>query len=142
MTKSIPELRQRLKTGGTSVGSWMQLADSNVAELLGTAGYDWVAVDLEHGRYGEDRLPDLFRALSQGGTLPFARLGQVSPYSAKAALEAGAQGLIFPMIESAEQVRQAISWGRYPPRGTRGVGYSRANLFGKTFEHYADAFDP
>jgi 2-dehydro-3-deoxyglucarate aldolase len=140
--ENVKDLRNLLKKGHVSVGSWMQLADSNVAELLGTAGYDWVAVDLEHGRYAEDRLPDLFRALVLGGTLPFARLGHVSAYSVKAALEAGAQGLIFPMMENAEQVHQAISWAHYPPRGSRGVGYSPANLFGKNFVSYSDTFDP
>lgn len=131
-----------LAAGGSSVGSWMQLADSNVAEMLGVSGYDWVAIDLEHGRYAENQLPDIFRALTTGGTLPFARLGQVSAYTVKAALEAGAQGLIFPMVENAAQVRQAVSWAHYPPRGSRGVGYSRANLFGKAFDSYRDAIDP
>lgn len=138
MAKNIPELRQKLKAGQASVGSWMQLADSNVAEILGAMGYDWVAIDLEHGRYAENQLPDIFRALTTGGTLPFARLGQVTVYTVKAALEAGAQGLIFPMVESAEQVRQAVSWALYPPEGSRGVGYSRANLFGKAFDAYRD----
>jgi 2-dehydro-3-deoxyglucarate aldolase len=138
---SIQELRSYLRAGKPSVGSWMQLADSNVAELMGAAGYDWVAIDLEHGRYAENQLPDIFRALVSGGTLPFARLGQVSAYTVKAALEAGAQGLIFPMVESAEQVRQAVSWAQYPPKGSRGVGYSRANLFGKVFEAYRE-FSP
>jgi len=135
---TVGALRAHLKSGNPSVGSWMQLADSNVAEMLGTAGYDWVAIDLEHGRYAENQLPDIFRALMTGGTLPFARLGEVSGYTVKAALEAGAQGLIFPMMESAEQVREAVSWAHYPPRGIRGVGYSRANLFGKSFEAYRD----
>lgn len=120
----------------------MQLADSGVAELMGAAGYDWVAVDLEHGHYTEERLPDIFRALMTGGTLPFARLGQVDAYSIKTALDGGAQGLIFPMVESPEQVRQAVSWSHYPPRGSRGVGYSRANLFGKAFDDYRNSMDP
>jgi 2-dehydro-3-deoxyglucarate aldolase len=141
MLPTLGALRQKLKAGEPSIGSWMQLADSNVAELMGAAGYDWVAVDLEHGRYAENQLPDIFRALVSGGTLPFARLGQVSAYTVKAALEAGAQGLIFPMVESAEQVRQAVSWALYPPKGSRGVGYSRANLFGKEFEAYRE-FSP
>jgi 2-dehydro-3-deoxyglucarate aldolase len=138
----VGELRAHLARGEASIGGWIQLNDSNVAELMGAAGYDWVAVDLEHGRYAEDRLPDIFRGIAAGGTLPFARVGQVNAYTVKAALEAGAEGLIFPMIESAEQVRQAISWSHYPPRGTRGVGYSRANLFGKSFEAYRKEFRP
>lgn len=119
----------------------MQLADSGVAEIMGAAGYDWVAVDLEHGRFSEQQLPDLFRALQLRGTLPMARVGEVSAYAIKAALEAGAQGVILPMIESAAQLRQAIAWARFPPKGQRGVGYSRANLWGQDFDGYRD-FEP
>ena len=140
--KTVQEIRRSLRDGGVSIGSWMQLTDSSVAELMGAAGYDWVAVDLEHGRYGEQQLPDIFRAIQLGGTVPMARVGEVSAYAIKAALEAGAQGVILPMIESAAQLRQAIAWAHYPPRGQRGVGYSRANLWGQDFDGYRNSFDP
>jgi 2-dehydro-3-deoxyglucarate aldolase len=73
-----------------------------------------------------------------GGTLPLARLAQGHPKDSKQALDAGAGGVIVPMVESAEQlaaVRDSCCW---PPAGTRGVGFSRANLFGKHFASYAE----
>jgi 2-dehydro-3-deoxyglucarate aldolase len=139
---TVQEIRQLLSSGGVTVGGWMQLTDSSVAELMGAAGYDWVAVDLEHGRYSEPQLVDIFRAIQLGGTVPMARVGEVSAYAIKAALESGAQGVILPMIESAAQLRQAIAWAHYPPRGQRGVGYSRANLWGQNFDGYRNNFDP
>ncbi|MCP4294440.1 MAG: 2,4-dihydroxyhept-2-ene-1,7-dioic acid aldolase, partial [Proteobacteria bacterium] len=69
-----------------------------------------------------------------GGTLPFARVAKAESDDIKQALDAGAKGLIFPMIESKSQLEHAVGAAFYPPRGHRGVGYARANLFGKNFE--------
>lgn len=134
---AIQQLRERLLSGGHSVGSWMQIPDASVAEIMGQAGYDWVAVDLEHGAISVRQLPDLFRALELGATLPLARLAQGSPKDCKQALDAGAGGVIVPMVESAEQLLGIRDACRWPPAGTRGVGFSRANLFGRNFEAYA-----
>ena len=137
-SETIAKLRDRLAGGGISVGSWMQFASSSVAELMGQSGYDWVAADLEHGSFSTFVLPDVFRALELGGTLPFARLAQGSVKDCKLALDAGAAGVIIPMVESAsqlEEVREACCW---PPAGSRGVGFSRANLFGRNFSSYRE----
>lgn len=132
--KTATEIRAALRAGGCSVGSWMQLPDQSVAEIMGRAGYDWIAVDLEHGHFSNAMLPAMFRAIELGGTLPFARVADIDRAGIKAALDAGAQGLIFPMVESAGQLAAAISWSRYPPSGTRGVGYARTNLFGRNLD--------
>lgn len=127
-------VNEKLKQGKATIGSWMQLPNISVAEIMGRSGYDWVAIDLEHGTFSPDILPGLCLALEKGNTIPFARIAQVSQKDIKQALDAGVKGLIFPMIKTADELRQAISWASYPPYGTRGVGYSRANLFGKEFE--------
>ncbi|MFB9948347.1 HpcH/HpaI aldolase/citrate lyase family protein [Rhizobium puerariae] len=134
----IQEIRGKLARGEASVGSWMQIPDSSVAEILGRAGYDWVAVDLEHGTMGSRVLPDLFRAIELGGALPLARVAEGSARDCKRALDAGAGGVILPMIETAAQLRNLVSACAWPPAGTRGVGFSRANLFGKDFDRYRD----
>jgi 2-dehydro-3-deoxyglucarate aldolase len=135
--EKIRMIRESLKTDKPSIGSWIQIPHGSVAEIMGRAGYDWVAVDLEHGSVSTDQLPDLFRALELGGTLPLVRLAQGMPKDCKQALDAGAGGVIVPMVESAKQfmeVRDACCW---PPAGKRGVGFSRANLFGKYFNEYS-----
>jgi len=134
--KTIQKIRKKLSDGNCSIGSWMQIPHASVAEIMGQAGYDWVAVDMEHGAISVHQLPDLFRALELGNTLPLVRLARGHFKDCKQALDAGAGGVIVPMIESAEQliiVRDAIRW---PPNGTRGVAFSRANLFGKNFNEY------
>ena len=133
---TITEIRKKLKSGKVSIGSWMQIPHGSVAEIMGHAGYDWVAVDLEHGSISTNQLPDLFRAIEAGGTLPLVRLSQAHPKDCKRSLDAGAGGVILPMVESAEQLKATIEHCAWPPVGQRGVGFSRANLFGKHFEGY------
>lgn len=128
------DIKDTLHAGKASIGSWLQIPSTDVAEIMGRSSYDWVAVDLEHGSFSRRDLPDIFRALELGGTVPFARVADCSMTSIKAPLDAGAQGLIFPMIESREQLDSAIKLSLYPPNGIRGVGYCRANVFGKNFE--------
>ena len=136
--EKIRLIRQSLQEGKPSIGSWMQIPHPSIAEIMGQAGYDWVAVDMEHGAISTHQLPDLFRALELGNTLPMARLAHGQPKDCKQALDAGAGGIIIPMVESAAQLTQVRDACRWPPAGTRGVGFSRANLFGKHFETYAE----
>jgi 2-dehydro-3-deoxyglucarate aldolase len=136
--EKILAIRKSLAANQPSVGSWMQIPHSSVAEIMGQAGYDWVAVDMEHGAIAVHQLPDLFRALELGGTLPLARLAQGMTKDCKQALDAGAGGVIVPMVETATQLTQVRDACRWPPAGTRGVGFSRANLFGKHFDAYRE----
>ena len=136
--KAIHAIRNRMKRGQPSVGSWMQIPHGSVAEIMGNAGYDWVAVDMEHGSITVAQLPDLFRALELGGTLPLVRVAEGAARDCQQALDAGAGGIIVPNIQSADHLIAVRGACRWPPAGTRGVGFSRANLFGKKFETYRE----
>jgi len=133
----IRKIRKNLASGNSSVGSWIQIPHPSIAEIMGDSGYDWVAVDLEHGAIAIHQLPDLFRALELGNTLPLARLAQGHPKDCKQALDAGAGGVIVPMVESADQLIAVRDSCRWPPAGLRGVAFSRANMFGKRFDGYS-----
>jgi 2-dehydro-3-deoxyglucarate aldolase len=132
----VGKIRDKLHRRVPTLGSWMQIPSSSVAEIMGASGYDWVAIDLEHGAISTHELPDLFRAIELGGTLPLVRLADGSAQNCKAALDAGAGGVIIPMVESASQLERTRSNCCWPPSGTRGVAFSRANLFGKHFKEY------
>ena len=134
----IEEIRQKLSSGTYSLGSWMQIPNSSIAEIMGQSGYDWVAVDLEHGSISVNQLPDIFRALELGNTLPLVRLAEAQAKDCKQALDAGAGGVIVPMVEDSKQLEFIRDYCRWPPSGKRGVGFSRANLFGKFFKDYID----
>lgn len=144
---SLKQIRQKLAEGKATVGSWLQLPSPDTAELMARAGYDWIAVDMEHGSFGPSVLPNIFRAIECGGAAPFARLPEATKAWIKSALEAGASGLIFPMIESAVQLAKAIDLSTYPGQDFwrqphdcaeeyRGTGFCRANIFGKNFDAY------
>jgi len=133
---AITDIRKKLNNGGVSVGSWMQIPHSSIAEIMGQSNYDWVAVDMEHGAISAHQLPDLFRALELGNTLPLVRLAHGHSKDCKQALDAGAGGVIVPMIKNADQLRKVRDATRWPPSGNRGVAFSRANLFGKNFNEY------
>lgn len=131
---TLYDIKTKIRSGKASIGTWLQIPSTDVAEIMGCAGYDWVAVDLEHGSFTRRDLSDIFRAIELGGTVPFARVADLTMTSIKGALDSGAKGLIFPMIESRDQLNVAIDHALYPPEGTRGVGFCRANLFGKEFD--------
>ena len=134
--EKIIDIRTSLALNQPSIGSWIQIPHPSIAEIMGQAGYEWVAVDMEHGAIAQHQLPDLFRALELGGTLPLARIAEGKAKDCKQALDAGAGGVIVPMVESAAQLIQVRDACYWPPAGTRGVGFSRANLFGKHFDAY------
>ncbi len=135
--EKVRTIRTALQSGSPVVGSWMQIPDSNVAEIMGRAGYQWVAIDMEHGPVAVNQLPDIFRALELGGTLPLARVASPLPINCRQALDQGAAGVVVPMISSAAQLQAIVTECHWPPRGRRGVGFQRANVFGKFFDSYS-----
>ncbi len=134
----VKTIRKKLQNQSVSIGSWMQLNSTDVAEIMGQNEFDWIAIDMEHGSICNNDLPNLFRSIEIGGTLPLVRISEGTLSNCKQALDAGAGGLIIPMVMDSVQLEQVISWCSWPPTGSRGVGFSRANLFGKNFEKYKD----
>lgn len=145
----VAGIRELIRSGKPTIGTWLQLPSPDVAELVAGAGYDWAAVDMEHASFGISLLPDMFRAIECAGAAPFARLPEAGKVWIKAALEAGAQGLIFPMIETGDQLARAIDLATYPGQDSwrqdgnaasayRGVGFCRANQFGRAFGQYLE----
>jgi 2-dehydro-3-deoxyglucarate aldolase len=132
----ITTLRAKLQAGQPSVGSWLQIPSPDVAELVASGGFDWVAIDTEHGAVSRHQLPDLMRAIELHGALPLVRVSHPDPRPCQQALDAGAGGVVVPRIEDAATLREIIAGCQWPPAGRRGVGFSRANLFGKHFEAY------
>ncbi len=134
--KLVQKLRLKLQRKRLSVGAWMQISSSQIAEILGQANFDWITLDLEHGSFDLKDLSDIFRAIELGGSISLVRLPGHDNDVCSRVLDEGASGVIIPNITSADQledIKQACSW---PPAGRRGVGFSRANLFGKNFNAY------
>lgn len=132
-------LRERLASGGTVHGSWLSLGSVPVAEIMAGAGFDFLGIDMEHAPIGIESAAALIRVVEQAGCSPLVRLPSHDPALAKTLLDAGAHGLIFPDVRSAEMAWQAVRSTRYPPAGTRGVGLHRAQGYGAGFREYFES---
>jgi len=129
-------LRRALLERTLTCGAWVQIGHPAIGEIFAAAGFDWVCVDLEHGALDLHDAANIFRAVEARGSLPIARLPANDPVWIHRTLDAGAQGLIVPMVNTAAQAEAAVREAKYPPRGARGFGYSRANDHGLRFDAY------
>ena len=130
------KLRQALLKREVTLGTWIQIGHPACAEVLARVGFDWICVDLEHGVIDLETTANIFRAVSGFDCVPVARLPLNDPVWIHRVLDAGARGLIIPMVKTAVEAEAAVREAKYPPRGVRGFGYSRANTHGMDFESY------
>ncbi len=103
------------------IGPFLSLGSPAVAELAADCGFDWVLIDLEHGCATEVALPDQLRGLRGSHTLGIVRVGAPHPDLIARVLDAGADGIMVPHVNSAEEARHCVSAATYPPLGLRGV---------------------
>jgi 2-keto-3-deoxy-L-rhamnonate aldolase RhmA len=123
--------------GRISFGSWITIPHSSVAELLARAGFDWLAVDLEHSAINLESAAELIRTIDLAGVVPFVRVGSHDANVIKRVMDAGAHGIIASTVNTPEHAAQIVAAVRYPPGGTRGVGLSRAQGYSEEFDtHY------
>ena len=115
------DFRSRIRAGETLIGSFADLASPLAAELLGQAGLDWAVLDLEHGESTEADLLALLYAVGTTSMAPIVRPPSAERLRVGRALDLGAAGIMLPQLGSIDDVRQAVSYLRYPPVGQRGV---------------------
>ena len=132
----IDTIRAKLSSGGVVIGSWQQLPCTELAELMVSFGFQFVRVDLEHSNITRHQLPNIFRALEIGHTLPLARIAKPDPYLAVEAMEQGAGGIVVPQVRTGKQMSDIKDAIAYPPKGSRGLGFNRANGYGSNFHDY------
>ncbi len=129
-------LRRKLQDGKTTYGMWVTVESPNVTEAAVTLGLDWVVIEMEHGHLDWGDVIDHIRVASGTGTAAIVRVAEARRETIQRALDLGADGLIVPMISSAEEAAAVYRWGRYPPRGVRGVGGERCVKWGLQFQEY------
>lgn len=137
------DLKKRITAGETVIGAWLTTSSDEVAEIMASLGFDWLAVDMEHGSAGIKEALAAFRAAERWGVAPMARLPSADPFLARRLLDGGAAGLIIPVVEDATAFRDGfLRHCLYPAAGRRGVGLSRCNEWGKHFQDYLTGFTP
>jgi 2-dehydro-3-deoxyglucarate aldolase len=129
-------LKAKLLRDEATLGTWHMIGHPAVSEILAQAGFDWVALDIEHGLFPWPQALGLIQAIQGRGCAALLRLPISAPEHFKWALDTGADGVIVPMIRTAEDTRQAVAYAKYPPEGERGIGISRAHGYGATFGDY------
>jgi len=115
----------KLRAGLPSVGSWLSLCSPVAAESMAHVGWDWLVVDVEHSPVGFETMVGCFRAAQLGGAAPLARVPWNDTVWIQRTLDAGALGLVVPMVNSAEDARAAVANMKYATRGQRSFGGSR-----------------
>ena len=129
-------LRARLGGGGRLVGTFVQTPDPGVGEHVAALGFDFVCVEAEHSPMGRAAVQALVAAIELGGSAPAVRVAGNGAVAVAGALDAGAEAVIVPRVESAEQAAAAVSYARFPPLGARGVGPGRAAGYGRAIGEY------
>ncbi|MBD9375222.1 HpcH/HpaI aldolase/citrate lyase family protein [Rhizobium sp. ARZ01] len=135
--------KNRLKAGECLHGIWLGFADPYAAEMAATAGFDWLLIDGEHAPNDVRSIMAQLAILDGKESAAVVRLPDDDPTRIKQALDIGAQNLLIPMVESAEQAERCIRAANYPPKGFRGVGsaLARASKFGGIPDYLATAND-
>jgi 2-keto-3-deoxy-L-rhamnonate aldolase RhmA/quercetin dioxygenase-like cupin family protein len=133
-------LRRRVAEGTPVIGLWVTLDAPSVTEIAVGLGLDWVVIDAEHGHLDWQEVVAHIRAAVRSSTVVLVRITELNAGAIKRALDIGADGIVVPWVESAEQLRQAVSFARYPLDGVRGIGAERATAWGQAFvEHTSSA---
>ncbi len=125
------------------IGLWLALGDENAAELCAHAGFDWLLIDGEHAPHDVRSILSQMRAVQGGASATVVRLASDDRVAIKQHLDIGAQTLLIPMIESAEQAREVVRSCRYAPSGARGIGaaFARASRYGRVTDYLHRAAD-
>ncbi|MBH30548.1 MAG: 2,4-dihydroxyhept-2-ene-1,7-dioic acid aldolase [Candidatus Marinimicrobia bacterium] len=121
-----------------TVGSWITIGHTIIAELMADAGFDWLCIDIEHSVIDYREVQELISVIQSKDVIAYVRVGENNNRIIKRVLDAGADGVIVPMVCTKTDAEKVVNAVRYPPYGKRGVGLSRAQGYGFGFNEYLD----
>jgi 4-hydroxy-2-oxoheptanedioate aldolase len=132
-------VKQKLREGKPSFGTWLSLDNLHTARVLARSGFDWLTLDLEHSAIDWSRAAAVFAVVADAGCVPLARVPEGNHHLIKRVLDAGAWGIVVPMVDTVQQARVAIAAAKYPPVGNRSAGGGMHSLgFDATADEYFD----
>ena len=117
------------RDGGQTVGAWLSIPSSFTAETMAHAGFDWLCIDMQHGLIDYTDVVHMLTAISTTETVPLVRVPWNDPPTIMKVLDAGAYGVVVPLVNNAEEARRAVFACRYPPDGGRSSGPARATMY-------------
>jgi 2-dehydro-3-deoxyglucarate aldolase len=135
------QLKEKLARNALTIGSWITLGHPSIAEIMAAAGFDWLVLDIEHSILELSEVQMLIQVLDGQQCPAIVRLTSNHPDQIKRVMDAGATGVMVPMIKTATDAEAAVRAVYYPPRGQRGVGLARAQGYGAGFQQYRNWLD-
>lgn len=130
------QLKSKLARNALTIGSWVTLGHPAIAEIMAAAGFDWLVLDMEHSVLELSEVQMLIQVLDGQQCPAIVRLTSNHPDQIKRVMDAGAAGVMVPMVKTAADAEAAVQSVYYPPRGRRGVGLARAQGYGARFQQY------
>lgn len=131
-------LKKRLKNNELTIGSWITIGHPAIPEILATAGFDWLVIDIEHNLIDPSVIALLITTIQSKNIPALVRVSKNDEVIIKHVMDAGADGVVVPMINNKEDAEKAVAFTKYPPIGSRGVGLSRAQGYGTSFDEYKE----
>lgn len=128
--------KEKLRAGGVALGGWNMIPHPAVAEVMAGTGFDWICVDMEHTAQDIQTLENICRSLKGTNVDLLVRLPACDEVAAKKALDAGANGIIVPNVNTADLARKAVAIAKFPPEGVRGASLARCTDYGRNFHGY------
>ncbi|KAF2266862.1 Phosphoenolpyruvate/pyruvate domain-containing protein [Lojkania enalia] len=126
------------KKGGPNFGAWQMLPGTNLSRAIARSGVDWICVDMEHGNIDDGQMHEAVAAIAATGVSPLVRIAANEAWMVKRALDAGAHGIVVPLIYTVDDAKRLIQSAKFPPQGTRGFGspFSPQTFNGEPLTHY------
>jgi len=121
-------VKEKLKAGKPSIGTWITIGHPDVSEFLATLGFDWFVFDMEHSPISFETVQVLMQASSFSKTIPLVRVAWNDIVLIKRALDIGAYGVVIPWVNTREDAINAVRYCHYPPKGVRGCGPRRVKV--------------
>ena len=137
---AVKRLRKKLAADEAIYGLWITLESASISEMAVALGLDWIVIDAEHGHLDWKDILEHIRATVRSDTVVLVRIAELNLGLIKRVLDIGADGVVVPWVETAEQLQQAMAFAKYPPEGLRGIGAERATAWGEgLLQHTQDA---
>lgn len=118
------------REGKQTVGLWLSIPSAHTTEAIAQCGFDWLCIDMQHGLIDYGDMVNMLRAISTTNTIPFVRVPWNDPATIMKALDAGAYGIVVPLVNNREEAERVVWAAKYPPKGGRSSGPARAVLYG------------
>jgi 2-dehydro-3-deoxyglucarate aldolase len=121
----------------SKIGTWITTYNPSALDVISKCNFDWICIDMEHSSITLDQLENLLNVLDKNKSTSFVRVSENNKTEIKKVLDLGAKGIIVPMVNSALDARNAISYATYPPKGQRGFALARAQGYGYDMSKYS-----